>query len=93
MLGVDAYIAQFGADPTSLVQEPYMSDEASGPEDEDEDEDEWKQRMATESHLGEGWEDRLGALNFRELIKPEWRSEEVSSVEDHYKQQKLLPSL
>ena len=48
---MEAYSAEMGCDPTSLVQRDLMSDKASGPEDEDEDEDEWVHRMAVKSGL------------------------------------------
>ena len=80
---VDAYNLEMGCDPTSVVREELMSDEASGPEHENEDEDEWESRMAVKSGLiveGSGTRVNEFPLKFREHIKPEWRSVEVSSV-------------
>ena len=85
---MEAYSAEMGCDPTSLVQRDLMSDEASGPEDEDVDEDEWVHRMAVKSGLAiEGEESHVGdyQLQFREHIKPEWRSTEVSLVDNSFK--------
>lgn len=53
-----------------------MSDEASGPEDDIESEDSWKRRMATLSGIGN--EANIEHTVFREIIKPDWRSEDVS---------------
>lgn len=58
-----------------------MSDEASGPEDEDESLTDWKLRMAVKNGIpADITEDALDRLEFREVIKPEWRSAEVRQM-------------
>ena len=46
--------------------------------DEDEDDLDWKRRMSIKAGIVDIDDSRLEDLNFREVIKPEWRSEEVS---------------
>ena len=79
MSAVETYIERHGCDPTCLIEDAHMSDEASGPEDEDEGKDEWKLRMAVECGLISDADSDvdLDNIHFRELIKPAWRSKEV----------------
>ena len=84
--GMKVYVAETGCDPSPLIQRDLMSDEASGPENEDEDE--WLQSMAVKSGLATaGEESPTGgyAINFREHIKPNWRSAEVSLIDSSLK--------
>ena len=67
-------------DPSCLLLEEYMSDEASGPEDDSETLLQWKRRIAVTSgnFSAETLTDSfLDTQNFREVIKPNWRSAEV----------------
>ena len=75
------YKEKYGIDPKVLLEEDYMSDEASGPED-GEDKLTWMRRMADASRMkgDEMSELELHQKNFHEVIVPEWRSEEVSLV-------------
>lgn len=73
---VPAYIERYGVNPTILLDEKHMSDEASKPEDDSgETKEEWKIRMG--GYLNISSSTALAKIKFLEVIKPEWRSEEV----------------
>ena len=74
------YRAKYNIDPTPLVQDHYMSDEALGPED-GETVDDWQIRMANASNMkGDRMKKHeLKQHKFLEVIRPEWRSQEVST--------------
>ena len=76
---IPKYIELHARDPSQLLCESHMSDDASGPEDEDEESrDDWKARMATERDLLPGIE--ITKIKFLETVKPEWRSEKVIRI-------------
>ncbi|KAF9468339.1 hypothetical protein BDZ94DRAFT_781360 [Collybia nuda] len=76
---VPAYVEEYGVDPTCLLDEKHMSDEASGPEDEDvETKEQWKSRMG--SMMGISTPAALMNVRFLETIKPNWRSDELSDI-------------
>ncbi|TDL15547.1 hypothetical protein BD410DRAFT_732578, partial [Rickenella mellea] len=79
-VGVPEYKKIHGTDPTILLCADHMSDEASGPED-GEDEIEWKRRMFTTTFgAANPTEEQLKGVKFQEVIKPNWRSEELSAI-------------
>ncbi|KIJ14141.1 hypothetical protein PAXINDRAFT_156253 [Paxillus involutus ATCC 200175] len=79
ILARDAYIAKYGVDPVPVVYADHMSDEASGPEDDtDQSRKEWEMEMATKAGLAADGD--LEGLNFLEVLKSPWRSEELGNV-------------
>ncbi|KAJ8516428.1 hypothetical protein ONZ45_g6262 [Pleurotus djamor] len=75
---VPAYIEKHGADPSDLIAQEHMSDEASGPEfDDDEEFNSWKLRMAASKNMREA---DISEVTFWEVVKPVWRSDRLSSV-------------
>ncbi|EIW75571.1 hypothetical protein CONPUDRAFT_169374 [Coniophora puteana RWD-64-598 SS2] len=77
---IEAYFDLYKADPSPVIHEDFMSDEASGPEDEEvESKHQWKVRMAEKLALPTCG-DAFAALRFFEVLRPAWRSEEMSLV-------------
>ena len=77
MKAVPTYINKHGKDPTPLIYQEHMSDEASGPEDDEESQDDWKFRMARVSGILVPTDEAIGRLKFLEVVEPGWRSREV----------------
>jgi hypothetical protein len=74
---VSTYIGLHDCDPSPLLIESHMSDDASGPDEEEgESREVWKRRMAQEKNFRPGID--IEQLKFLETVKPEWRSEKVS---------------
>lgn len=75
------YKERHGTDPSELLIQDHVSDEASGPED-DEPIKEWKTRMAClefgETYAHQIGDEKLDGMRFLEVIEPRWRSNEVS---------------
>ncbi|KAF8834834.1 hypothetical protein BDN67DRAFT_1016100 [Paxillus ammoniavirescens] len=70
---------EYGVDPVPVVYADHMSDEASGPEDDtDQSHKEWEMEMATKAGLAADGD--LEGLNFLEVLKSPWRSEELGNV-------------
>ena len=70
------YIDKHGHDPSALLCEQHMLDAASGPEDDcNETREEWKTWMVGEKDID--LPEAITKLKFLEVIKPEWRSNEV----------------
>ncbi|KAJ7258647.1 hypothetical protein C8J57DRAFT_984726, partial [Mycena rebaudengoi] len=81
---VDAFAAKHKIDPASvreLLHEQYMSDEASGPEDDDETSKAvWKTKMGFKSRrVGRGDSDDEG-VDYLQVLTPDWRADEMSEV-------------
>ncbi|TDL13707.1 hypothetical protein BD410DRAFT_903240 [Rickenella mellea] len=80
---VPLYKQKYDIDPSDLLAHEHMSDEASGPEDA-EDMGEWKKRMACATFGAAGVEAmpkvQYDRLKFVEVVKPLWRSDELSAV-------------
>ena len=77
----DLYQEKYGVNPVDIICEDHLSDYASSPEsDTGESVEEWRVRMGKESGIDHTkmdpamWE----ATEFWELVKPAWRSDEVS---------------
>ncbi|KAJ7573252.1 hypothetical protein C8J56DRAFT_1132239 [Mycena floridula] len=81
---VDTYQSQFNVNPSLLLSADQMSDEASGPEDEESPgaRDAWQREMARHAGIDVETTDKevIQGLNFLEVIKPMWRSDELSTV-------------
>ncbi|KAJ7448697.1 hypothetical protein B0H11DRAFT_1642487, partial [Mycena galericulata] len=80
-----AYAAQHGIDLDFLkvlVDEQFLSDEVSGPEDDSgESKDAWKVRLAAKAQMPL-WPDALKRVNFHEILDPAWRSRSGALVHD-----------
>ncbi|KAJ7442079.1 hypothetical protein B0H11DRAFT_1749400, partial [Mycena galericulata] len=78
-----AYAAQHGIDLDFLkvlVDEQFLSDEVSGPEDDSgESKDAWKVRLAAKAQMPL-WPDALKRVNFHEILDPAWRSDPYSRL-------------
>ncbi|TDL17024.1 hypothetical protein BD410DRAFT_843958 [Rickenella mellea] len=81
-VAVPLYKEKHGVDPTVLLCADHMSDEASGPEDGDEEDvNDWKRRMFTATFGTSDTTDvQLKGMKFQEVIKPNWRSDELSAI-------------
>jgi hypothetical protein len=78
MKAVPSYVELHGRDPTGLIFQEHMSDEASGPESkQEESQQQWKMRMAEALGMKEPNVEAIAKLKFLEVIKPGWRSKEV----------------
>ena len=78
---VSEYAEKYGADPSKLVNEHYMSDEVSSLEtDDDETKEDWDDRMVMFFGLTDEMTRRAGLkeVKFLERVIPNWRSSEVS---------------
>lgn len=74
--GIAVYVDRHGVDPTPFLCDDHMSDEASGPDSSsEEDIGSWQQRMADALDIHS---EDLSTFKFLEVIRPEWRSEQVS---------------
>ena len=74
-LAAPGYKELHQVESSCLFLEEYMSDEASGPEDDSETHLQWKRRIAITSgnFSAENLTDSfLDTQNFREVIKPNW---------------------
>ncbi|KAJ7090664.1 hypothetical protein C8R44DRAFT_990666 [Mycena epipterygia] len=78
-----AFAAKHGLDPgflADLIHEQFLSDEASGPEDDSiESNDAWKVRMASEAGLPLD-PDSQKQMKILEILTPAWRSESYSRL-------------
>ncbi|KAJ2988523.1 hypothetical protein NUW54_g9088 [Trametes sanguinea] len=75
------YMEKHGVDPTPLIVQEMMSDEASGPEDEaTESQAEWKRRMADCAGVTKKTDEQLAKMVFFEAVHPNWRSEALTQI-------------
>ncbi|KAK0440882.1 uncharacterized protein EV420DRAFT_1485835 [Desarmillaria tabescens] len=76
------YEKEYGVNPTDLLANEYMSDYASGPEDDDELKTGWKLHMAKLAgfNIEALPEDVYAQLTFWEHIRPCWRSQEFTDI-------------
>ncbi|KAF8519059.1 hypothetical protein JB92DRAFT_2828563 [Gautieria morchelliformis] len=70
---VNTFTDKYGVDPTPLLVQDYMSDEAS---DSPEDKDIWKRRVMNYG----GLEGKLEDHRVLEIVRPEWRDEATSEI-------------
>lgn len=79
---VDAFANKRGLEVASvkeILHEQYMSDEASGPEDEDETSMAvWRTKMIFKGGYGDVAPDAVAKLSFVEVLDADWRSNQVS---------------
>ncbi|KII83670.1 hypothetical protein PLICRDRAFT_47149 [Plicaturopsis crispa FD-325 SS-3] len=85
MKGVPRYIEKHGLDPSDMICEAHMSDDASDASDSEEpgeSHEQWKRRMATEVGLdGKNLSAKqLDKMRFRETIQPGWRSKQLTNI-------------
>ncbi|KAF8497694.1 hypothetical protein JB92DRAFT_3099529 [Gautieria morchelliformis] len=79
---VNTFTDKYGVDPTPLLVQDYMSDEASGPdinsdgEIPTEDKDIWKRRIMNYG----GLEGKLEDHRVLEIVRPKWRDEATSEI-------------
>jgi hypothetical protein len=82
--GVPEYIKRHSVDPTAFVVADMMSDEASGEEEHtrlDHDANKrWQTRVSNKFFGSENSASVTDTLKFFEIIRPNWRSEEVSGA-------------
>ncbi|KAJ7737496.1 hypothetical protein B0H16DRAFT_1730275 [Mycena metata] len=80
---LDAFAAAYGLDPmflADLIEQEFLSDEASGPEDESiESKEVWKVRMAAAADLPLAPDAQKG-MKILEVLTPAWRSESYSNI-------------
>ncbi|CDO75665.1 hypothetical protein BN946_scf184941.g18 [Trametes cinnabarina] len=75
------YVEKHGIDPTPLIVQEMMSDEASGPEDEETElKADWKRRMAERVGITNRSDAQLEKMVFFEVVHPNWRSEALTAI-------------
>lgn len=75
------YAERHGVNPTDLLTPDLMSDEASGLEDDSEEAVlQWKRDMASKEGISGKSDAQLAKMTFFEVVKPDWRSNEVSNL-------------
>ncbi|KII89949.1 hypothetical protein PLICRDRAFT_685554 [Plicaturopsis crispa FD-325 SS-3] len=79
---VPLYIAKHALDPSDMICEAHMSDEASDAYYSDEDQASWKRRMAGGANMeSEKMTDEdLAKFKFLEVVRPRWRSDQLSAI-------------
>ncbi|TBU38983.1 hypothetical protein BD309DRAFT_873245, partial [Dichomitus squalens] len=82
MSAVPRYMEIHGVDPSDLLTPDLMSDEASGPEDDADNEavTTWRRQMAEHAGITGKTDTQLAKMSFFEVIKPNWRSDELTKV-------------
>ncbi|EJF59019.1 hypothetical protein DICSQDRAFT_128587 [Dichomitus squalens LYAD-421 SS1] len=79
---VPTYLETHGIDPGPLIMADFMSDEASGPEDDENEEAviEWRRQMAEKAGITGKTDAQLARMSVFEVIKPNWRSDELTKI-------------
>ncbi|KAJ7751790.1 hypothetical protein DFH07DRAFT_960848 [Mycena maculata] len=81
-VAIAAFATKHNLDPNivkELIHEQFMSDEASGPEDDD-DKGIWKTRMAFKAGYGDLSAEELAKIDFLEVLGCPWRADELSGA-------------